>query len=131
MFGMNSELSWKFWSSFWTLLRQEILALSEEDRSQKPIIIDEKIYDPTMRIVFVLYNNHGVAQVNFLGAYWKLPANSLDEQASLTERHKSKIYSGRTSSARVDAQDFENVKKILEPVLCTAYLKMLEITHTH
>jgi len=103
--------------------------LVEEFAVSKPLTIEEKTYDPTMRIIFVLYNDLGLAHVKFLGAYWKLPAKSLNEQATLTECHKSKIAAGRTSSAQVDIEDFKAVQEILEPVLCTAYLKMLENTY--
>lgn len=103
--------------------------LVEEFVVSKPITVEKQIYDPTMRVIFVVYNDLGIVNIKFLGAYWKLPAKSLQEQATLTECHKSKIARGRTSSTRVDIQDLQNVQAILEPVLYTAYLKMLEATY--
>jgi len=100
--------------------------LVEEFVLSKTITVDKKLYDPTMRVIFVMYNDNKQAQIKFLGSYWKLPAKSLDEHATLTEQYKSKIVSNRTSSAPVNNQDYEHVQQILEPVLCAAYIKMLE-----
>ncbi|MBS0615749.1 MAG: hypothetical protein JSR58_04270 [Verrucomicrobia bacterium] len=50
--------------------------------------LDNKLYQPTMRVAFVLYHNKGVFDVHTLGVYWKLPAFSVQEPATFMEQHK-------------------------------------------
>ena len=53
----------------------------------KKIIVRGKSYDPTMRVFFFSSHNAGIASVIPIGAYWKIPAKSLDEVGTLTEKH--------------------------------------------
>ncbi len=50
--------------------------------------LNYKIYQPTMRVAFLLVYNKGCHYVHFLGGYWKTPSVSLDEEGSFMEKHK-------------------------------------------
>ena len=68
----------------------------------------------------------GNINIDFLGAYWKLPSRSLEEYGGLTKMHKSNINKNRKSAAAVDPQDFEIVKKEMTKAMSKAYALMLE-----
>lgn len=63
----------------------------EEFVTSDPIAIahlENKTYQPTMRVAFVLvYNNHH-HDVHFLGGYWKTPVVSLDEEGDFMQKNK-------------------------------------------
>ncbi len=75
--------------------------LVESYETSKSIKENNQEYDATMRMVFLLSHDQGVIGTTFLGGYWKLPLLGLNEQGSLTEKHKSKINNGRISSAKI------------------------------
>lgn len=104
--------------------------LLEQFYASKSLVVDGHPYDPTMRVVFILSNNAGKTQVTFLDAYWKLPEKSLDQDGSMTEKHKSHIIKKSVSSCIVDRDDFKKVTMLLEPVLIRVYEKMLAQTYT-
>jgi hypothetical protein len=99
--------------------------LVEEYAPSKIITVENKSYDPTMRVVFCLLNNAGTIYVKFFDAYWKLPSKSLEDVGSLTEKHKSHVTRSH-SSAKVSDEDFELVKKHLCYVLPRAYINMFK-----
>ncbi len=110
--------------SYWVTDHEKFFIVEEFTQS-KIIYVDNKPYDPTMRVAFVLFNNNGIIQINFLDAYWKLPSQALNENSSITQQHKSHIESGKQSSAPVDTHDFEIVKEQLSLLLPSLYLKIL------
>ncbi len=78
-----------------------------------------------MRMVTFITNHNGKINVSFLGGYWKLPAFSLSDTKTLTEKHKSNINKDRLSSAKISTKDRKGVEKILKNVLTKIYTKML------
>ncbi len=91
----------------------------------KTIIVNELPFDGTMRVVFVVSNLNGQMGLQYLGAYWKLPAKNLGESACFMDLHKSSISSSRISSERVDAGDYDLVCQQLSLLLPPLYEKML------
>lgn len=110
---------------YWTTTKDKNF-LVEEFVSSKDIIVDNKRYDATMRVIFVLSHDMGNINIDFLGAYWKLPSKSLEEYGGLTKMHKSNINKDRKSSAVVALQDFDTVKKEMTQAMGKAYALMLE-----
>jgi len=51
--------------------------------------LDDRLFDPTMRVVYVLAHTDGQIHLHFLGSYWKLPEMSLDQEGALNDLHKS------------------------------------------
>jgi hypothetical protein len=63
----------------------------EEFITSDPIAIphlENRIYQPTMRVAFVLVYNKQCHDVHFLGGYWKTPACALDEEGDFMQKHK-------------------------------------------
>ena len=50
--------------------------------------LENKMYQPTMRVAFLLVYNKGRHEVHFLGGYWKTPSVSLDEEGSFMMKNK-------------------------------------------
>jgi len=118
----NADVSYAHWRT-----NKNNKFLVESFERSKDIIVQNKRYDGTMRVVFVLSCSGGKIGVKFLGSYWKLPNASLDDNCALQEKHKSKIDEGSFCSAKVGYADITHVKKILSDVLPTMYVKALQI----
>lgn len=99
----------------------------EEFVLSKPLVIENNVYDPTMRVIFALLNKDGQISIHYFGAYWKLPTMALNEHGNLTEKHKSHISGvGQRSSAAVAPEDFACTTNLLSRVLPKLYHKMLQ-----
>lgn len=93
----------------------------------KTLVVNDKMYDPTMRIVFMLHRDAGLARVNLLGGFWKIPVKSLDESVPLTEKHVTIAHAGDQYTGIIVAQkDMQQLKKTFEPALLRAYEVMLQ-----
>jgi hypothetical protein len=101
--------------------------LAENLMHSDPITVNNKKYDATMRVAFTLAHNNGSIQIDFLGAYWKLPDQPLNEKASLESRFKSHIGASqrRICSAVVDSAIYTAVTKQLKKALPPVYTRML------
>ncbi|CCB90807.1 putative uncharacterized protein [Waddlia chondrophila 2032/99] len=51
--------------------------------------LDNRLFDPTMRVVYLLAHSDDTIHLRFLGSYWKLPEMSLEQTGSLNCLHKS------------------------------------------
>ena len=100
--------------------------LVEEYVPSKIITVGGKRYDGTLRMIFIIAHTDNGIDINFIGSYWKLPSYSLDEEATLTDQHKSKISSSNHSSAPVLQEDEQCVTQFLQAILPTLYATMLE-----
>jgi hypothetical protein len=63
----------------------------EEFVTSDPIAIphlENKIYQPTMRVAFLLVYDKECHHVHFLGGYWKTPSHSLAEEGDFMEKNK-------------------------------------------
>jgi hypothetical protein len=63
----------------------------EEFVTSDPIAIphlENKIYQPTMRVAFLLVYHKQCHHVHFLGGYWKTPPLSLYEEGDFMQKHK-------------------------------------------
>ena len=51
--------------------------------------LEDRYFDPTMRVVYVLVHSDHQIHLHCLGSYWKLPEMSLDQEGNLNDLHKS------------------------------------------
>jgi len=86
--------------------------------------LENKVYQPTMRVAFLLVYNNRSHHVHQLGGYWKLPALSIDEKGSFMAKNKDicklPFYSA------VDTEIMEFVKKELSIALPLLHQKMMQ-----
>lgn len=102
--------------------------LVEEYCPSKTVILNNKSYDPTMRVAFVLTYQAGEVKVHYLGAYWKIPLFSLEDTVKLTKKHKS----WGLNPAEVAAEDLLHVQSFLDCCLPKLYTKMITLINaTH
>lgn len=86
--------------------------------------LSDDLYDGTMRtIAFMTYDNK-IIDIEFLYCFWKLPKKSLQEEGSLTEKHKSFSRSSENYSP-VSPEFEEAVTSQLRQALPLLYRKLL------
>ena len=82
-----------------------------------------KIYQPTMRVAFVLVHTKGAFNVHFLGAYWKTPTFSVFEEASFMQKNKD--ICEPPFYLAVDPETWADVKNKLQIALPILHKEML------
>ncbi len=100
--------------------------LVEEFVASDPIQLphlDNKTYQPTMRVAFLLVYNKHRHYVHFLGEYWKTPELSIDEDGDFM--HKNKDICEPPYYLAVDAKTRQIVHKQLRTALPILHHKML------
>jgi hypothetical protein len=98
----------------------------EEFVASDPITIshlENKMYQPTMRVAFLLVYNKHCHHVDFLGGYWKTPSLSLDEEGDFM--HKNKDICEPPYYSPVDAKIMQLVQQELRIALPLLHARML------
>lgn len=98
----------------------------EEFVASDPIVVphlENKVYQPTMRVAFLLVYNKHCHNVHFLGGYWKTPPLSLDEEGDFMKKNKD-ICKPPYYSA-VDPKIMEVVEEDLRIALPLLHMQML------
>jgi hypothetical protein len=86
--------------------------------------MENKRYQPTMRIAFLLVYNKGLHGVHFLGGYWKTPEVSLDDDGDFMEKNKD--ICEKPYYLAVDDTTMQKVQAKLRVALPVLHSKMLE-----
>lgn len=120
----DPDSSYGYWTTDESMANTIFLA--EEYIPSKNLIIDGKVFDPTLRLIFALHKDDTGCHLTFFDGYWKLPAKSLTDEGSLTEKHKSDISASYVSSAALSPEDFQSATQMLYPALLSLYSYMLE-----
>ncbi len=100
--------------------------LVEEFVESDPLAVahlENKIYQPTLRVAFLLVYNNQTIEVKFLGEHWQLPPYSLTEGGTLNDIHMS---CGEVPYfCKIDPELMEEVKQQLSVALHLLYQQML------
>lgn len=86
--------------------------------------LENKRYQPTMRVAFMLVYNKHCQEVHFLGGYWKTPLLSIDEEGEFMQKNKD-ICTPPYYCA-VDAETMQLVQNELRIALPILHRKMLQ-----
>ncbi len=114
--------------SYWELDKNDSFMVEAYEQS-KLMIIDGKTYDPSMRVFFAACHDNGKVYVWNTGAYWKIPHKALEDNATLTEKHKTvSVQQPGFSGILVNAEDREKVKKIGLEAFAKIYAKMIRVS---
>jgi len=93
------------------------------------ISVNNKLYDPTMRAVCVMYNNNGKIVAEVLEAFWKIPPQAISDNGDLTEMHVSKYRSDLGQLTKEDLtvkpDDMVTLRNLLSSVMSKIYMKIL------
>lgn len=117
----NLDSSYRYWSR-----DQNDSFIVEEYVPSKMVVVNNKPYDPTMRVAFTMHLLDDTVHITILGAYWKLPSKPLTASGTLSELHKSNIHRGESDrSAPVSDADMNNISSIMKAMLEKVYRKML------
>ncbi len=99
----------------------------EEFVTSDPIAIphlDNKIYQPTMRVAFLLVYNKKCHHVHFLGQYWKTPLLSLSDEGDFMQKNKD--ICKPPYYCAVDPKSIQSVQNQLRIGLTLLHSKMLQ-----
>lgn len=99
--------------------------LVEEFVESDPVVVDEKVYHPTMRAAFILTYNKGEIDVDILWCYWLLPYLQVGEKGSLNELYKA--YCSVPFFTKVDQTTRQSVEDELQVALSLLYKEMLHL----
>lgn len=101
--------------------------VAAEHMQSKPIEMGGKLYDPTLRVMFVMHHDKDEVVVNILGAFAKIPVKSLsDQKATLTEKHVTIAHAPDCfTGILVDQADTKKIKELFAPALAKAYKYLL------
>jgi hypothetical protein len=118
----DKDLAYSYWArdQFDTFLVEEFVT---SDLISLPHL-KNKIFQPTMRIVFVLVHTQGTYHVHFLGSYWKTPPLALDEDGPFMNKHKD--FCEPPYYAAVEPAILERVQDQLRATMPILHQKMLE-----
>jgi len=95
-----------------------------------PIMVHQRPYDPTMRVILGLAYDAGQVTMRILGAYWKMPHHPSTSIASLEERYVSHIVPGNAfSSAVVAPAILAKVEQEISQFMPYVYRKMIALKH--
>ncbi len=109
---------------------QERVFIVEKFASSDPISVPHlggKLYEPTIRVAFILYYTNQTIHLEFCGAFYRLPKLSITEPGTLNEKYKD--CSDKSYFAEIDPEVREKVQNELRVALPLLYDQMLEDTH--
>lgn len=114
--------------SHWKYNKDNVFIV-EEYCPSTPLFVHGKVYDPTVRIHFILRHDSGKMYINMLGGYHKIPVKALSDEGSLTEKHKTVPYyksDVALSALTIPSDEFTRITTALKSVLPKIYHKMLK-----
>jgi tetratricopeptide (TPR) repeat protein len=106
------------------------LFIVESYEASKAIKSQGSMYDPTMRVAYVIVRDKGIVQCHPLGAYWKLPPAPMVANRQLRREQRISSYSERHSgSEKVSEGDYKTVTSQLKQILSVLFEKMFTFDH--
>lgn len=111
--------------SYWANEPSDTFIVEEFIQSDpiKVPFFDNRSFNCTMRVVFVLMYHQRAFQLHFLGEYWIVPDLSLDQEGSLNAKHKASMVHPHITP--VDPGTRRRVKEMLSRPLLLMYKRML------
>lgn len=114
--------AYKYWSN-----AKDKSLIVEEFHFSDPLSVPHlggKEYDPTLRIAFMLWHEHGEIKMDFIEQHWKLPLKALSEGGTFNEKHKSCAQT--PYYALTDYNQEQLIKQQLREIMPLIYARMLE-----
>ena len=102
----------------------------EEFIESDPIVVkhlENKLYQPSLRVAFLLVYHQQEIYVHYLGAYWNIPPFPLSAPTTMTNKHKT--HGKPPNFSAVAPETLEKAKKQLDIALPLLYEQMLEATN--
>jgi tetratricopeptide (TPR) repeat protein len=106
------------------------LFIVESYEASKAIESQGSMYDPTMRVAYVIVRDNGIVQCHPLGAYWKLPPEPVNSNRQLRREQHISSYSERNrGSEKVSDSVYSEVAHQLIEALVPLFDKMFTFDH--
>ncbi|NDD54128.1 hypothetical protein EBZ39_09660 [bacterium] len=103
--------------------------MASEFFPSQTLLVDGKPWDPTMRVMYVMWHDQGVIRTNVLGCYWKIAGAPLnDPDAPLHAKHITNpiAYGPILPLFQVDPTDQHQLKESLKRILAQVYRTVLK-----
>lgn len=111
-------------SSYWQDPKNR-LVLIEELIESEPVVINNKIYDPTYRAFVLIYSNPNVGiQAKVCSSFYKLPKYPLDTNTSLRDKH---ISWDAPQAIKMPIENQEKIEKQIEEISTCLFHAMLQL----
>ena len=92
-------------------------------------MVNDKRYNPTLRLFFCMAHEQDAVSVTLLGGGWKAPLQPLDADCSLIEKHISRGLSEEPVGQTVDPEDFAMMQKIMNDLAPKIYCECSKIAN--
>ncbi len=121
-FRPNNPMTYQYWK-----YDRNSDFLVEEFVPSKPIAVQGKKYDATIRTAFVMEYSGGKIRIKFFDSYWKRPIKGLKDKGTFREKHLSKHAPNYYQSIgwRINSKDLADMYSELKKVLPDFYMNML------
>ena len=100
--------------------------LVEEYITSKTISHDNKSFDPTMRVAFLIIRDDNKVTCEPFACYWKLPPHPINHRGELRDKTVSSFSETRQDAVRVSEADQESVYTQLKATLPAVISSMLK-----
>jgi hypothetical protein len=101
--------------------------LVEQFCKSKYIRLNGKLYDPSLRIYFIMHHDNQTININVLSGYWKFPPHATTDRVSFSEKNKTdpnKI--DKFMGIAISPIDMKYIKETLYSFMPRVYEKMLK-----
>ncbi len=117
---------------YWRTSKDTHCIISEFVPSQK-VTYENIVYEPTMRIIFLMTHECGKVTVHILGGCWKVPPYGItDDSANLTEQYATNPdIHGTEIRVIIEEEELTTMKDVVAPVLAQAYKTILKQSMEH
>lgn len=105
---------------YWLDTKDEFFIIEKYYESDH-ICVDNKMYDATIRMVFMLTCNNNCKTCDVMGGYWKLPPKSIDNGCDIHEKHISSLY-GKYYSV-IERDLYNDISNRMKTIMLTLYNK--------
>ncbi len=117
----HKDKGYQYWSN-----AKDTELIIEEFHYSDPVAVPHlgnKEYDPTLRIAFMVWHEHGEIHMDFIEEHWKLPYKALSEKGTFKDKHKS--YEHIPYFELVEPERKAAIQQQLRETIPLIYAKML------
>ncbi len=128
MFGTQSYAPYEEKSIGYWRKHKPTHFIASEFVSSQPFLCNNKKYEPTLRVSFLMMHEKGNIAIHIIGGCWQIPPRAINDRTeSLTQCYATDPDRHETDEGGLIAlDDLNKIKSLLAPVLAQVYKIILE-----
>ncbi|MBM3893532.1 hypothetical protein FJ365_04000 [Candidatus Dependentiae bacterium] len=128
MFGTNAYAPYEEKSIGYWRKHKPTHFIASEFVSSQPFLCNNKKYEPTLRVSFLMMHEKGNIAIHIIGGCWQIPPRAINDRTeSLTQCYATDPDRHETDEGGLIAlDDLNKIKSLLAPVLAQVYKIILE-----